>query len=323
VKRHWEARWQEAGAAVGWVGASKEAMVALKTSPIWEALSRFGKPWPPFDFGSGMWVRPVLRRRARELGLLQMGQELKPSKAEFTDKLQREVKELKPAARQNLKSIFGDQIEVDQDVVKWKGDAKVYEQQRTRIREDAGRVFARSEEALGGNRLGGGSPDSPSQLQADVARANAVEISAVSTGRKPLFHESYGDANWAESVAKDLQPHLPNGVVARSEGPNLFVYDQGLTSKFATEERPVWDQVRDNSDNGRWLGFGLDRFEAMAAKRATVQVVIVDPAGKAVAGFQTDIKTAELYAAARALDWTRATGQNYEGRVIRYLRGPA
>jgi hypothetical protein len=28
-------------------------MIARKDSPIWEALSRFGTPYPPFDFNSG------------------------------------------------------------------------------------------------------------------------------------------------------------------------------------------------------------------------------------------------------------------------------
>lgn len=45
-------------------------MVALKTSPIWVELSRFGYPYPPFDFNSGMWVRPVSDDDCEALGLL-------------------------------------------------------------------------------------------------------------------------------------------------------------------------------------------------------------------------------------------------------------
>jgi len=44
IPRDWYERWGEAGAAVGWEGASKTDLVALKTSPIWAALSRFGRP---------------------------------------------------------------------------------------------------------------------------------------------------------------------------------------------------------------------------------------------------------------------------------------
>lgn len=67
---NWKARWAAAGAAVGWNGAVKNAMMALKSSPIWKALAdgaggyrdTIGSPYPPFAFGSGMaWVN-VSRR---------------------------------------------------------------------------------------------------------------------------------------------------------------------------------------------------------------------------------------------------------------------
>jgi hypothetical protein len=31
-------------------------MIALKSDPIWTAISAFGTPYPPFDYNSGMWV---------------------------------------------------------------------------------------------------------------------------------------------------------------------------------------------------------------------------------------------------------------------------
>lgn len=61
----WKRRWTEAGKACGWYGASKNQMIALKTSPIWQKLAdgaggfedTLGSPYPPFAFGSGMaWV---------------------------------------------------------------------------------------------------------------------------------------------------------------------------------------------------------------------------------------------------------------------------
>lgn len=67
---NWKQRWAAAGAAVGWNGAVKNAMMALKSSPIWQALAdgaggyrdTIGSPYPPFAFGSGMaWVN-VSRR---------------------------------------------------------------------------------------------------------------------------------------------------------------------------------------------------------------------------------------------------------------------
>ncbi len=64
-KRDWVSRWRAAGGKL--YGAGR--MVALKTDPVWQGISRFGLPYPPYDFGSGMWVRPVSRRNAKEMGL--------------------------------------------------------------------------------------------------------------------------------------------------------------------------------------------------------------------------------------------------------------
>ena len=71
VPRDWASRWAEAAAAVNYEGVARGGqMVALKTSPIWVELSRFGYPYPPFDFNSGMWVRPVSDDDCEALGLL-------------------------------------------------------------------------------------------------------------------------------------------------------------------------------------------------------------------------------------------------------------
>ena len=71
--RDWAARWDEARAALGPATTALPAasgFLALKNDPIWTAINRFGTPYPPFDFNSGMRVRNVGRRRCRELGLL-------------------------------------------------------------------------------------------------------------------------------------------------------------------------------------------------------------------------------------------------------------
>ena len=74
----WPQRWKAAGERVAWRGASRTKMVALKSSPIWQALGdgaggfrdTLGNPYPPFAFGSSYaWVH-VDRIEARELGLL-------------------------------------------------------------------------------------------------------------------------------------------------------------------------------------------------------------------------------------------------------------
>ncbi len=124
VPRDWYARWGEAGAQVNWEGASRTGLVALKTSPIWIALSRFGRPWPPFDHGSGMGLEDVDRAEAEDLGLLpkdqdpadrlqQLGDAAAAQQQDWNDGLQASVKGIAPEMRDSLALNFGDQISFD------------------------------------------------------------------------------------------------------------------------------------------------------------------------------------------------------------------
>jgi hypothetical protein len=65
VPRVWRDRWVRAG---GKLYAGR--MIARKDSPIWSAISRFGLPYPPFDFNSGMGTRDVDRPTAESLGAI-------------------------------------------------------------------------------------------------------------------------------------------------------------------------------------------------------------------------------------------------------------
>ena len=101
-RQDWAARWNAAGESVGWDGAARGAMVALKASPIWAALGdgaggfrdTLGNPFPPFAYGSGMDWSPVGRDEAAELGLYGEGKEppkptLTPGRKKIADTLQR------------------------------------------------------------------------------------------------------------------------------------------------------------------------------------------------------------------------------------------
>jgi hypothetical protein len=76
----WKARWEAAGGTL-----RKGRMVALKTSPIWASLSRFGNPYPPFDFGSGMGLIDLSRDEAVRLGLLGENDTLTPDPVPFPE----------------------------------------------------------------------------------------------------------------------------------------------------------------------------------------------------------------------------------------------
>jgi hypothetical protein len=119
--RDWPSRWKQAGASVGWQGALPGDMVALKTSPIWVELSRFGSPLPPFDFGSGMGLRDVDRDEAEALGLVDPGEQLDGAKAEadFNADLEASVRGLDPDKLAWLRDAFGDQVRIEGGRAQW------------------------------------------------------------------------------------------------------------------------------------------------------------------------------------------------------------
>lgn len=90
-REDWPARWNAAGSSVGWDGAYQGVyhgsgadfgFVALKDSPIWQALGdgaggftdTIGNPYPPFAFSSGMSWLQVDRATCEHLGLLEPGE---------------------------------------------------------------------------------------------------------------------------------------------------------------------------------------------------------------------------------------------------------
>jgi hypothetical protein len=115
-REDWPERWSQAGGEF----YEGNRMIALKGDRVWIALSRFGVPWPPFDFGSGMGLVDIGREEAERLGLLQRGDAVKPMEIDFNKGMQASVADLSPEYRRQLQSTFGDQIEIKGDAVQWK-----------------------------------------------------------------------------------------------------------------------------------------------------------------------------------------------------------
>lgn len=118
----WEQRWARAASSVGFEGVARNGeMVALKTSPVWAALSAFGTPWPPFDFGSTRQLEDVDREEAIALGLLGPNDTPEPDGGEtgFNAGLEASTRGLGDDAIALLKRQFGDQIRVVGDSVRW------------------------------------------------------------------------------------------------------------------------------------------------------------------------------------------------------------
>ena len=115
---NWPQRWRDAAKSVGNEGVSKRGMVALKTSPIWEALSKFGTPWPPFDWGSGMGLEDVSFDDAVKLGLIAEGDTLEPLEDGFNTNLKTSVAGMAEDILAQLEAAFGDNAAViDGDLV--------------------------------------------------------------------------------------------------------------------------------------------------------------------------------------------------------------
>jgi hypothetical protein len=72
--RDWHERWEKASGE--FYGDAKNRMIAPVNDPIWTAISRFGVPWPPFDFESGMWTRVISRQESEELGVIETDEEV-------------------------------------------------------------------------------------------------------------------------------------------------------------------------------------------------------------------------------------------------------
>lgn len=83
-KRNWPQRWAEAGGEFFDGGR----MIALKNDFIWARLSRFGLPYPPFDFNSGMDVQDIDRDFAIEIGLIDRDTQVAPHSRDFNLDLQ-------------------------------------------------------------------------------------------------------------------------------------------------------------------------------------------------------------------------------------------
>ena len=117
VPRNWRERWREAGGRFFAGGR----MIALKSDPIWRRISRFGTPWPPFDFNSGMGVEDVSREEAEALGLI--GPDETPVRADvgFNDDLQASVAGLDQAVVDALVRSMEGLAEVVQGTIKWIG----------------------------------------------------------------------------------------------------------------------------------------------------------------------------------------------------------
>lgn len=317
---NWPARWAALGGKF-YPGPSEYPegrMIALKTDGIWRKLNRFGVPWRPYDWGSGMGPRGIGRRECLRLGVIKDGDPpQKPEMLPLTTGLQASVKGLPEPSRERLRSEMGDSIRFDSDTIFYQRDTTEANEHRDQtIREElrarARSYFERSEAALGDLR-----PKSPGadaffgSAEQDQAREGVLgQIAAVGTGRKQLFHDYFNEES-AHALMDVIREVMPQ-VETEFEAGHLIAWRPDL-QPTAPSELMALSMDNPIARNGMLLGYGM---ESMAGSGAYSQVLILNEASEVITGFQTRPATASIYAAARLKDLFDATGKAYDFRII-------
>ena len=118
-KRDWATRWKNAGGQL-----YNGRMIALRDDPIWERISVFGNPFPPFDWGSGMGVRAVSRRDSIALGVVtdnEVRDKVQELKAENPVSMNENLAvSVTPEEESELRQAFGDQIAIKNGEARWR-----------------------------------------------------------------------------------------------------------------------------------------------------------------------------------------------------------
>lgn len=105
VPREWLRIWQAAGGVL-----KNGRMIAHKLDDIWVRISRFGNPWPPYDFNSGMGLREVSKKEGVQLGLDPNPGTLKQPVREFNDGLSTGTAGMTDDALGAIRSQLGDAV---------------------------------------------------------------------------------------------------------------------------------------------------------------------------------------------------------------------
>jgi hypothetical protein len=110
----WKQRWAEAGGRL--YGGR---MIALKTDPVWVNLNRFGVPYPPYDYGSGMGVMDIDRDAAVKLGLIGETEKLTPEPVPFPETAEFSFPDLAamPELQASILKVFGAGAKINDGVL--------------------------------------------------------------------------------------------------------------------------------------------------------------------------------------------------------------
>ncbi len=254
--RAWHTRWSEHGGKF-----YDGRMIARKDSPIWSAISRFGNPYPPFDYESGMGVEDVDYDEAVSLGIITEGEQVQAEVKQFNEGLESSVKNLTPKEQGWLKHLLKDKVSIEDGVAKWvasdasaahpPGAVKKLEP-RTKKSDDKPSVPPTDSPPASPpvpDQHGNGGEDrasanDPKEVFQDVqaalaefhresfgalprAEAEAVwlginaQITSAALGTKPLYFDSWPDP---DAVASALDKAVGRLAEVKSASEKVFVY---------------------------------------------------------------------------------------------------
>lgn len=86
-------------------------MIARKDDPIWTAISAFGRPYPPFDYNSGMITREIFRGEAERLKVIKRSDIIKAQNRTLNADAKLTIPDkISPDLRAEVLAAFGDTI---------------------------------------------------------------------------------------------------------------------------------------------------------------------------------------------------------------------
>ncbi|AHF94598.1 hypothetical protein OPIT5_29315 [Opitutaceae bacterium TAV5] len=100
--RDWKARFVAAGGKLSRSGR----MIARKDDRVWTRISRFGNPWTPFDYGSGMELIDIDRDEAVAEGVIAPDVTVKPQTAARAREVEMSLRNISDTERDLLKDMF-------------------------------------------------------------------------------------------------------------------------------------------------------------------------------------------------------------------------
>jgi hypothetical protein len=276
-------------------------MIALKSDPIWKWISDFGVPWPPFKWGSGMGLRAVWLDEAEALGVPGLEEPQTPPDMDFAGGVQASGKNLPQASVDRLRSEFGDTIQFDQDKISFHPTHDADEQSISQQLTDRARTIADAgrDQILRSRSKNDAAAWPPGFDTGEFDEEILASTSAVAVGRKSLYHDEWGD--FAEAIGALIRQWLPTDVGVAVRDGHLYAWRQDLTRLRLDEIHALSSGL--DPRNGVLLGYGQNLGDEPFA------AVTFKTGGRVVGGFSAPRGTAKVYAAARAKDFSDATGE--------------